>query len=243
MSLKHQITSFPNNGFTGEVRERGKHWHSSAICGAVDEVSWFLAVFENIVLWKSDGPFSSHSLSLTLTQTHIHALNTASWSVENAEKSELVMNTSSILMAWESTGKMSGSSEAKHGLSLQTALLRTERGGRRGRPHTWQGPVWAAVQRLFTVSDSNRDPLKDKRSCVSQPSQLASGWSAVLFNDPHRGQGRGTWGDTQEIPGSVSSPMWESWLIQWVNLQYGMKILAVKDWLQQFLAFACNFCR
>lgn len=25
MSLKHQITSFPNNGFTGEVREREKH--------------------------------------------------------------------------------------------------------------------------------------------------------------------------------------------------------------------------
>lgn len=24
MSLKHQITSFPNNGFTGEVRERGE---------------------------------------------------------------------------------------------------------------------------------------------------------------------------------------------------------------------------
>ena len=38
MSLKHQITSPPNNGFTGEVHERGKHGHSSAICGAADEV-------------------------------------------------------------------------------------------------------------------------------------------------------------------------------------------------------------
>lgn len=48
--------------------------------------------------------------------------------------------------------------------------------------------MWAAEQGLFTVSDSNRDPLKDKRGCVSQPVQLASGGSAVLFNDPHRGQ-------------------------------------------------------
>lgn len=48
MSLEHQITSLSNNGFTEEVREGLKHRHSSAICGAVDEVLWFLAVFEDI---------------------------------------------------------------------------------------------------------------------------------------------------------------------------------------------------
>lgn len=42
--------------------------------------------------------------------------------------------------------------------------------------HTWQwSRWWSVVQHLFTVSDSNRDPLKDKPSCVSQPGQLASG--------------------------------------------------------------------
>lgn len=130
--------------------------------------------------------------------------------------------------------KMLGSSEAKHGLSLQTNSIASGGGPDEAGPHTWQRPAWAAVQRLFTVSDSNRDPLKDKRSCVSQPSQLASGWSAVLFNDPHRGQGRGTWGDTQEIPGFVSSPMWESELTQWVSVQWGIRIMAVKDWLLPF---------
>lgn len=55
--LKHQITSFSNNGFNGEVHRRGKKlWHSSAICGAADEVLWFLAVFEDKVLRRSDGP-------------------------------------------------------------------------------------------------------------------------------------------------------------------------------------------
>lgn len=70
MSLKHQITSLPNNGFTGEVRERGKHWHSLVICGDVDEVLWFPAVFENIVLWKTDRflpPSHSHTFSLSLS--------------------------------------------------------------------------------------------------------------------------------------------------------------------------------
>lgn len=133
---------------------------------------------------------------------------------------------------------MSGSSEARHGLSLQTAPLRTRLGGRgrQGRPHTWQGPTWAAVQRLFIVSDSNRDPLKDKRSCVSQHGQLASGWSTVLCNDPHRGRARGTRGDTQTIPGLFSSPMRESWLVQLVNIQCGM-IGAVEDGLLSFTFF------
>lgn len=58
---------------------------------------------------------------------------------------------------------MSGSTEAKHGLSLQTSSFENKvwRGGGKGggqtrQPHTWQGPTWAAVQCLFTVSDSNR---------------------------------------------------------------------------------------
>ena len=237
MSLKHQITSPPNNGFTGEVRERGKHGHSSAICGAADEVLWFLAEFENIVLWKTDGPLPpTHSLFLpppvltlsqtqTHTHTHTHTLtryNRWSWSLEQAGKGELVMNTSSILMAWENAGRCQA--PVKHNMDFhfkQAVCCEWAgvggRGSRRGWPHTWQGPAWAVVRCLFTVSDSNRDPLKDKRSCVSQPGQLASGWSAVLFNDPHRGQGRGTWGDTQEIPGFVSSSVWESWLIQEVQ--------------------------
>lgn len=151
------------------------------------------------------------------------------------------MNTSSILMAWESAGRCQAPLKRNMDFHFKQALLRTRRwglwmggvdgagGADEASPHTWQGPAWAVVRRLFTVSDSNRDPLKDKRSCVRRPSQLASGWSAVLFNDPHRGQGKGTWGDTREIPGSLSSPMWESWLSQWVIIQSG-----IKDWLLSF---------
>lgn len=146
----------------------------------------------------------------TLTQTHSRH-NRWSWSLNNAGTDKLVMNTSSILMAWESAGRCQAPLKRNMDFHFKQALLRTrvgsESGGGQMRPpHTWQGPAWAAVQCLFTVSDSNRDPLKDKRSCVSQPGQLASGWSAVLFNDPHRGQGKRTWGDTQEIPGFVSKP-------------------------------------
>lgn len=89
MSLKHQITSLPNNGFTGEVRERGKHWHSSVICGDVDEVLWFPAVFENIVPWKTDRFLPpthtfSPSLLLPLLLTQIQRQhNRWSWSLEN----------------------------------------------------------------------------------------------------------------------------------------------------------------
>lgn len=174
------------------------------------------------------------------------------------------MNTSSILMAWERAGRCQAPVKRNMDFHFKQAELRTRRAGGRDRgpdeagPHTWQGPAWAAVQHLFTVSDSNRDPLKDKHSCVSQPGQLASGWSAVLFNDPHRGQGRGTWGDTEEIPGFVS--LRESWLIQWVTYR-----VELSSWLLKidyhlfrrkavsvlgssysdkvYLPFAHNFCR
>ena len=136
MSLKHQITSFPNNGFTGEVRERGKHSHSSAICGAVDEVLWFLAVFENIVLWKTDGSLPpTHSVSESDTHTHTHRLNTTewSWSLENAGTVELVMNSSSILMAWERAGRCQAPVKRNMDFHFKQAVLRKRRCGCRGR--------------------------------------------------------------------------------------------------------------
>lgn len=125
--------------------------------------SWWGIMFENTLLWKSDGPLSpTHSpslcLLLSLTQTHSQ-YDRWSWSLDNAGTSEFVMNTSSILMAWESPERCQAPLKRNMDFHFKRALLRTKSGRREGQtrpPHTWQGPTWAAVQRPFTVSDSNR---------------------------------------------------------------------------------------
>lgn len=160
MCLKHQITSFPNNGLNREVRKREKHWHSSVIFYVVQLMRHYVWEYTSLEKWRAS---FSHSLSLSLrllslTQTHSQ-YDRWSWSLDNAGTSEFVMNTSSILMAWESPERCQAPLKRNMDFHFKRALLRTKSGRREGQtrpPHTWQGPTWAAVQRPFTVSDSNR---------------------------------------------------------------------------------------
>lgn len=126
--------------------------------------------------------------------------------------------------------KMSGSSEAKHGPSLQTSSVANKEGGPdEDRPIPGRGqPVQQCNACLLWVTVIGIH----LRTSIAVSASLAS-WQVadlVLFNDPHRGQGRRTWGDTQDIPGFVSSPLRQSWLSQWVCMKCGVKIVAVEDW-------------
>lgn len=212
-------------------------WWGTMIPGCVWEYS-------SLEKWRAPPslPLTLSDSPLTQSETYFDSWNHRwSWS---SVKAELVMNTSSILMAWENPGRCQAPVKRNMDFHFKQAVLWIKNGGGEGGgagvqttvgPLPGRGPPsWAAVQRLFTVSDSNRDPLKDKRSCVGRASQLASGWSGVLFNDPQRGQGRGTWGDTQEIPGCRSSPMWESWLRFDLAYSVELRLWLVKDWLLLF---------
>lgn len=98
-------------------------WWSIMIPGCV----WEYSFLEN---WQAS-PSHSHTFSLSfsplsLTQTHSQH-NRWSWSLKNTGTSELVMNTSSILMAWESAGRCQAPVKQNMGPHLKQALLRTRR--------------------------------------------------------------------------------------------------------------------
>lgn len=100
-------------------------WWSIMIPGCV----WEYSSLEN---WQVS-PSHSHTFSLslsfsppTLTQTQSQH-NRWSWSLENTGTSELVMNTSSILMAWESAERCQAPVKQNMGLHFKQALLRTRR--------------------------------------------------------------------------------------------------------------------
>lgn len=92
-----------------------------------------------------------------------------------------------FLMAPESTERCQAPVKQNIDFRFKQTLLCNKGGPRRGRAHTWQGQVCVAVQCLFTA----RSPLTDKRSCVSQPGQLAK-WSIcspVYWTTSGSGQG------------------------------------------------------
>lgn len=87
-------------------------------------------MFENIVLWKSDGPLP-HTHSLFLTHT------TDDRDLQRAQRAcdEYFIYFNGM----RKRRKMSGSSEAKHGLSLQTALFANKAEG--GEVPDKAGPI------------------------------------------------------------------------------------------------------
>lgn len=128
MCLKHQITSFPNNGLNGEVHKREKHWHSSVILYVVQLMrhydSWLCLRIQYTSLEKWRASFS-HSLSLSLpppkSDSDAQSIRQMIMIFRQCRDEWVCDEYFIYFNGLRKPRTMSGSAEAKHGLSLQTS--------------------------------------------------------------------------------------------------------------------------